>query len=522
MMDDKVKEVAAAAVLEASKRHGQKSGSQYVISSLRYWDVHVSPTKRHMVAGRFVPSVRGAALPFFSKKRRITIELYTPAPPDVINAEAYNEEKTKELFAELLHGITSSSPMQVAAIGDNDLVAFRILKPKRQTDHASGSVDHHHHDPDTGSIGSMSVSTLGFGGPDGGHSTTENTIWKERYRCLLHVLDVVSHKAKSCDLKLGADNSLILKTITFDSSRDLQSFLDLVDQMNRLRNERAQRLANSYKEIRSSSSSSHQQVSPGTLTPQPSHESHDPIQPPSSASTIETPNNNNEKIPRSTMEVNDLEAAPLMDSNDDNKVGTPPIPTNISDVETPLDDRVQILVEIVAASNLPVADILSSDPYIKVFDGSKEIHRTSVISKTLNPVWTVRTKSLFLIDQTLGEYFSGSNFITFELKDYDAFKKNNTMGTVEVSKETLLKGTGERLEFDIHPPGKGKLKRKKSHGSVRSFLSLCSLYTFFFLTNRIKPVDSCIEISMCNAGGYCFYGIIVQKPSSSSHWYPCQ
>jgi len=45
------------------------------------------------------------------------------------------------------------------------------------------------------------------------------------------------------------------------------------------------------------------------------------------------------------------------------------------------DKGVAILLEIVSASHLPVTDYLSSDPYIKVMDGDRELHRTATISK---------------------------------------------------------------------------------------------------------------------------------------------
>ena len=47
------------------------------------------------------------------------------------------------------------------------------------------------------------------------------------------------------------------------------------------------------------------------------------------------------------------------------------------EASTPID----LLVEIVSASNLPVADIFSSDPYVVVRDGTKELHRTQVLQK---------------------------------------------------------------------------------------------------------------------------------------------
>lgn len=47
------------------------------------------------------------------------------------------------------------------------------------------------------------------------------------------------------------------------------------------------------------------------------------------------------------------------------------------------DDKINILVEIVSASDLLAADMVSSDPYVKVLLGGKQVHKTDYISNTL-------------------------------------------------------------------------------------------------------------------------------------------
>ena len=43
---------------------------------------------------------------------------------------------------------------------------------------------------------------------------------------------------------------------------------------------------------------------------------------------------------------------------------------------------VQLLVEIVSASNLPIADARQTDPYVAVFWGTEQIHQTKSIANT--------------------------------------------------------------------------------------------------------------------------------------------
>lgn len=102
------------------------------------------------------------------------------------------------------------------------------------------------------------------------------------------------------------------------------------------------------------------------------------------------------------------------------------------------------------------ADITSSDPYVIVQDGRKEWHRTDVISKSLNPVWTLSTGSLFLIQTTLKEFFgNGAGRVEFTVKDYDSVGENDVLGSVLVPKKDMLEGKGERLEYPMRMGSSG-------------------------------------------------------------------
>ena len=117
--------------------------------------------------------------------------------------------------------------------------------------------------------------------------------------------------------------------------------------------------------------------------------------------------------------------------------------------------RIRILLEIVSATNLPIADLSSSDPYVLVRLGSREIHRTSVVSKNLNPIWTLETQSLCLLDATPEEFFGSAGGVKMVLKDYDSLGANEVLGSVTVPLEDLLEGTGEREVYEIVPDPKG-------------------------------------------------------------------
>lgn len=123
-------------------------------------------------------------------------------------------------------------------------------------------------------------------------------------------------------------------------------------------------------------------------------------------------------------------------------------------------EPIQLLIEIVSGTDLPVADLKSSDPYVVVHFGGKEVHRTGVKSKTLDPIWTLTSGSLFYLSVGVDEFFNSSSGMTFSVKDYDALGSNETLGHVTVSLDQLLKGEGQRQAFDVIPDKPPKKKPK--------------------------------------------------------------
>jgi C2 domain len=132
-------------------------------------------------------------------------------------------------------------------------------------------------------------------------------------------------------------------------------------------------------------------------------------------------------------------------------------------------DEIRLLVEIVSATDLPVADISSTDAYVVVLMGGREMHKTRVVSKTLDPIWTLRTGSLCLITMTPEEFFSCSSGMTLLIKDYDAVGANDVLGQVVISLDELLESKGERVGYDV-------VLEKNFRQSLRDPLKKTKLY----------------------------------------------
>ena len=112
------------------------------------------------------------------------------------------------------------------------------------------------------------------------------------------------------------------------------------------------------------------------------------------------------------------------------------------------DLDLSLLVEVVSCWNLPIADLNSSDPYVKLHIGPRFIHKTKPIHNTRDPIFTIKEDSVFILDVATKE-IKARQGITLTVKDYDMIGKNDDLGSVVVPGETVLEASGERLEFKL-------------------------------------------------------------------------
>jgi Ca2+-dependent lipid-binding protein len=111
------------------------------------------------------------------------------------------------------------------------------------------------------------------------------------------------------------------------------------------------------------------------------------------------------------------------------------------DLEIGEDDsnRQRILVEVVSALYVPSMDRFSdADPYVSVSMEETKLHRTKVIPNNSNPIWTLETGSLFLIEYDKKKVNPKKNKVTFVLKDYDIVQKAKVLGRVDILLKDLM------------------------------------------------------------------------------------
>jgi hypothetical protein len=81
----------------------------------------------------------------------------------------------------------------------------------------------------------------------------------------------------------------------------------------------------------------------------------------------------------------------------------------------------------------------------------RQIHQTKVVKKSNNPIWTVLTDSLFIVEiQSDNERNLSEGKIQIDLYHKDLLKLNDKwLGRVFLRKRVLLEGNGERIEYAL-------------------------------------------------------------------------
>ena len=138
---------------------------------------------------------------------------------------------------------------------------------------------------------------------------------------------------------------------------------------------------------------------------------------------------------------------------------------SLGGIELKTGEKLDILIEVVSGWSLPVADVTSSDPFVVCSINGKEVHRTKYIPKSLNPIWTLQTGSLFLLTIDSKDLFAGDGLFC-RVVDYDVIS-NDDLGMFVVPPAVLYTANGEREVFKLKPPPRSKEKEVPGYLAIR-------------------------------------------------------
>jgi hypothetical protein len=247
-------------------RKGKKDDQQqqeYMLESLRYWDVTMPPVHKYMVAGHLVPSVKNAfshvSFGTLNKRRRITVELYKKIDlrrSSVI--KTYQDRRIHQtLFPEISDNDntnTATSQATTQSLDDDDLLIFRILKPtpinskdSDNDDDDASMVSYPRGRLDAHTLTTFSIDDYGDGYDE--HNTTFK--WRERFRCKTEKMEILEVHARSLEVQLGIGDETVVRELLFDSIQDADTFMISFDKIRQLQRERGMRLAAAHGSMRS-------------------------------------------------------------------------------------------------------------------------------------------------------------------------------------------------------------------------------------------------------------------------------
>ena len=143
-------------------------------------------------------------------------------------------------------------------------------------------------------------------------------------------------------------------------------------------------------------------------------------------------------------------------------------------------ESVTMLIEISSARKLIAGDVVTSDPYVQVLFDGKEVHRTDFVPKwcvgpigrhllvcvmtqpfslvhSLDPIWTVKTNSLFLWTIHPKDLFMSDGLLCVVF-DFDQVGTHENLGQVYIPPDILYKASEERVELPLKPPSSSTAK----------------------------------------------------------------
>jgi len=105
-------------------------------------------------------------------------------------------------------------------------------------------------------------------------------------------------------------------------------------------------------------------------------------------------------------------------------------------------------IHVISANDIIAADSSgTSDPYVKIMRGKKEIGKTKTIKKTLSPTWNEQFKV------NLGEVLNQN--ITLIIKDHNNLMASKTLGEVQITEHNSFSTTENKTVENEYPISKG-------------------------------------------------------------------
>lgn len=215
------------------------------------------PIKKKKRGGLMMPTIKGTVFnnpgigKLFTKKRRITIELYKK----VATAQAaQHKEQDRRVFQKLYTDASTadlSLEDDIPPLGDEDFVMFRIFKMKKTgvqgvmdwEDDDSQSTDSHSLLPN-GDIENRTLTTYDVADyGDGLDPSQFASQFRERHRSRLANIEINNVGSRVVELTMGIRDEAMVRELHFENPHEVQTFVKTFQKMKELMVARGSRIA---------------------------------------------------------------------------------------------------------------------------------------------------------------------------------------------------------------------------------------------------------------------------------------
>ena len=424
------------------------------------WNMKMSPVKKKMMNGHLIPTAKGLTSFFNSRVRHVVIEIHSPG-----GKESRQHPMTPSVDP------SASLVDDKEKLEDRDHIVVRVLKRVDDNEDDESSVmlddliDHQIDDEETATQKSRSLrqSTVQR------LPALDNTKhWVERNRFLFANISIhsVHGKGKIIEIRAGAGPDSFTRDLKFATLEEAQSFLNTINDLKRLDDERAKRQLEEYKREHAEDTGLLKTLAGGFTRGFGGSQTKDSddgkinllIEIVSAknlpASDFLLPKLGiKERMTKTSKSISKAgksvakKSKSLTKSIAVHKSSTTESPKEIAKkVESPRKSSTT------KKETKKIESGGSSDPYVIVRMGGDEIHRTSVLPKTLDPIWTLYTGSLFVLSTSPEMLFTAGGGLVFVIKDSDQFGGDDPLGKVTISVDELLtaaQGGGKRKGYKV-------------------------------------------------------------------------
>ena len=118
----------------------------------------------------------------------------------------------------------------------------------------------------------------------------------------------------------------------------------------------------------------------------------------------------------------------------------------------------------------------------------------------LDPIWSVKTKGLFLLETTAKELFQGDG-LHLEVMDFDAVGKNERLGQTSIDARSMFQCNGQRIKLPLQGKGAQGILSIRVRRATLYDKNFMKEYQMTDMTKAYSETDDTMKAMLSKKGG---------------------